>query len=296
MESPHTPVLREQVLQYLDPRPGERYLDLTAGYGGHAREVLAVTKDYEHAVLVDRDSTAIEHLSSAFDGRGVTVLHQDFLTASEHLDAKSKQFDLILADLGTSSVHLNNHRRGFSFLVDDHLDMRMDQRQTKTAETVVNTYSVAELTRVLKQYGEEPKAKRIAEAIVASRPLKTTTQLADLVKRAWPGHSRQHPATRTFQAIRIEVNDELVQLEQALPLWLDKLLVPGGRIVVISFHSLEDRMVKQAMKMRAGNRYDAVLRILTKEPVVPGQDEIVSNPRARSAKLRAAAKIKTYPH
>lgn len=295
MESPHTPVMPEQVLRYLDPSPGESYLDLTAGYGGHATKVLEASLGYKQTTLIDRDETAVQHLSSVFKGRGATIVHQDFLAASQDLESKGQQFDMILADLGTSSVHLNNQQRGFSFLSDVRLDMRMDQRQAKTAETVVNDYSEEELARILKQYGEEPKAKRIAKSIVRSRPIKSTSQLADLVKQSWPGRSKQHPATRTFQALRIEVNDEIRQLEQALPLWF-KLLAPEGRIVVISFHSLEDRLVKQAMKMRAGDRYDAVLKLLSSKPIVPEPSEIVSNPRARSAKLRAAAKIKTYPH
>jgi 16S rRNA (cytosine1402-N4)-methyltransferase len=166
----------------------------------------------------------------------------------------------------------------------------MDQRQELTAETIVNTFSVAELTEILRTYGEEPRARRIAEAIVAARPLHTTSQLAQLVVRAW-GRSKTHPATRTFQALRIAVNDELTLIKQALPIWID-LLAPGGRLAVISFHSLEDRLVKQALKQRAGVRYDASLQLLTKRPITAGRDEIVFNPRARSAKLRAAVKIK----
>jgi 16S rRNA (cytosine1402-N4)-methyltransferase len=155
---------------------------------------------------------------------------------------------------------------------------------------VVNTYGEARLQDILTRYGEEPKAARIAHAIVEARPLHTTGELAAIAAKAWPGHSRVHPATRTFQAIRIAVNDELGQLERGLPLWL-KLLAPGGRIAVISFHSLEDRLVKQAFQEAGGERYDAELRLLTKKPVSAAHDEIVHNPRARSAKLRAAVKI-----
>lgn len=291
MESPHTPVLLEQVLHYLDPRPGEKYLDLTAGYGGHAEAVQKATHN-GHATLVDRDETAIKYLHKASQGKRVRLVHQDFLTASKDLASSKEQFDLILADLGTSSVHLNKQDRGFSFLTDTALDMRMDQRQDKTAAKVVNSYKPADLTRILKEYGEEPKAAQMARKIIASRPLTTTNQLADIAKSVWPGYSKQHPATRMFQAIRIEVNDELRQIKESLPIWFD-LLSPGGRIVVISFHSLEDRLVKQAMKVRAGDRYDAVLKLLTNKPVTAGHAELVSNPRARSAKLRAAAKIKT---
>jgi 16S rRNA (cytosine1402-N4)-methyltransferase len=169
--------------------------------------------------------------------------------------------------------------------------MRMDQDQALTAADIVNGYSEADLAGLLRRYGEEPKASQIARLIAANRPLATTSQLADIVKRVWPGRRRVHPATRTFQALRIAVNDELGQLEQSLSLWF-KLLAPGGRLVVISFHSLEDRLVKQAFSEAAGERYDADLRLLTKRPVTASPSEQVFNPRARSAKLRAVAKIK----
>jgi 16S rRNA (cytosine1402-N4)-methyltransferase len=170
--------------------------------------------------------------------------------------------------------------------------MRMDETQALTAAILLNTYDEARITDILKRYGEEPKARQIAAAIVAARPLRTTEELAVIAAKAWPGYSRVHPATRTFQAIRIAVNDELGQLDQALPLWF-KLLAPGGRLAVISFHSLEDRMVKQALQEAAGERYDAELRLLTKRPVTATPTETATNPRARSAKLRAAVKIKT---
>jgi 16S rRNA (cytosine1402-N4)-methyltransferase len=249
------------------------------------------------AVLVDRDQDAIQALRKEFqvstDSRvdSVDVRQSDFLTASRELLAAKRQFDLILADLGVSSPHLNEGKRGFAIKSSGPLDMRMDQSQALTAETVVNTFSEAALTGLLKNYGEEPKAKQIAHAIVAARPLSTTDQLAAVVTKAWPGHSRIHPATRTFQALRIAVNDELSLLEQSLPLWFE-LLAPDGRIAVISFHSLEDRLVKRALGEVAGEGYDAELRLLTKTPVAASPTEIVFNPRARSAKLRAAVKIK----
>jgi 16S rRNA (cytosine1402-N4)-methyltransferase len=168
----------------------------------------------------------------------------------------------------------------------------MDQSQGLTAEAIVNTYSADHLADILARYGEEPKARQISKLIVRHRPLSTTNELADVVSRAWQGKSRIHPATRTFQALRIAVNDELRLLEESLPLWIG-LLAPGGRIAVISFHSLEDRLVKQAFSEYGGNRYDATVRELTKRPITPQTTELVSNPRARSAKLRAAVKIKT---
>lgn len=287
----HEPVLLDEVLQYLDPKAGESYLDLTAGYGGHAREVLASTHEPRQAVLIDRDRKAIAELHEKFGAEGADIRQQDFLAGSRNLLAQGRQFDLILADLGVSSPHLNEGNRGFAINQDGPLDMRMDQVQTLTAEQVVNSYSEADLTAILRRYGEEPKAAQIARNIVQSRPLSTTGQLAAAASRAWPGHSRIHPATRTFQAIRIAVNDELGQLEQALPVWFE-LLAPGGRIAIISFHSLEDGIVKRALAEVSGNRYDAELQLLNKRPVMAGPSELVSNPRARSARLRAAVKNK----
>ena len=287
----HQPVLLEEVLQYLDPKKGESYLDLTAGYGGHAEKVLDRTEQLESTVLVDRDSEAITYLQDKFMESPLRLLHTDFLSAATQLKDENTQFDCILADLGVSSPHLDKASRGFSVLTDEPLDMRMDQRQERTAELVVNTYGEAELAKVIRDYGEEPKAKKIAKRIVEKRPLSTTKQLADIAASVW-GRSKRHPATRTFQAIRIEVNDELRMLEQALPVWLS-LLKPGGRIAVISFHSLEDRIVKHELSKRSGNRYDAELKLLTKKPVTARQQELVFNPRARSAKLRVAVKINT---
>ena len=288
----HVPVLLEQVLQYLDPQAGDSYLDLTAGYGGHAEQILGRTHNPGETVLVDRDQYAIKVLEQKFSGVGATIIQSDFLGASRKLLADSRTFDVILADLGVSSPHLNEANRGFAISQTGPLDMRMDQNQSLTAAAIVNTYAEAELAEILQRYGEEPKARQIAHLIVQHRPIKTTTELAHIVARAWPGHSKVHPATRTFQGLRIAVNDELGLLEKGLPIWL-KLLKPGGRIAVISFHSLEDRLVKQAFSDVSGDRYDAELKLLTKHPVTGSEHEIVFNPRARSAKLRAAVKIKT---
>jgi len=291
-DSQHLPVLREEVMAVLKPTGGERYLDLTAGYGGHASVVLAITGNYAGSVLVDRDSLAIAELERRFKDSGAQVRRQDFRSASRDLLENGEQFDLILADLGVSSPHLNVGKRGFAIQTNGPLDMRMDQSQALTAEMIVNDYSAAQLAEILAEYGEEPKARQIAELIVAARPVKSTSQLAEIAAKAWPGRSRVHPATRTFQAIRIAVNDELRLLEDSLPLWI-RLLAPGGRIAVISFHSLEDRLVKQAFKAASGDRFDAELKLLTKRPITASPNEIVHNPRARSAKLRAAVKINT---
>jgi 16S rRNA (cytosine1402-N4)-methyltransferase len=286
----HIPVLLDEVLQCLDPHTGEAYLDLTAGYGGHAAAVLDKTGNYADSVLVDRDSQAIARLKRQF---GTTELRQqDFLSASQELLKQGRHFNLILADLGVSSPHLNEEERGFSIQSSGPLDMRMDERQALSAAEIVNTYDETRLAELLRDYGEEPKAKQIAHLIVEARPIASAKQLAALAAKAWPGHSRVHPATRTFQAIRIAVNDELKQIEDSLPLWT-RLLAPGGRIAIISFHSLEDRLVKQALQDASGNRYDAQLQLITKRPITASSTETVHNPRARSAKLRAAVKINT---
>lgn len=285
----HVPVLLEPVLHYLDAREGDSYLDLTAGYGGHAEKILERTNNPNEMVLVDRDAHAIKVLEEKFASQGTEILQTDFLTASQQLVADERKFDVIFADLGVSSPHLNEANRGFAISQDGPLDMRMDQSRTLTAADIVNTYSVDKLADILKRYGEEPKAHRIAHLVVQNRPFATTTELAKIVAQAWPGHSKVHPATRTFQALRITVNDELRLIEQSLPLWTE-LLKTGGRLVVISFHSLEDRLVKQYFAEAGGDHYEAKLTILTKRPVTAEPQEIVFNPRARSAKLRAAVK------
>ena len=286
----HVPVLAKQVIDHLNPQIGDSYLDLTAGYGGHAELVLEKTKNPKSSVLVDRDRRAVAHLSERFGDLGVEIINQDFYSASVNLVDKNRNFDLILADLGVSSPHLNEPSSGFALQHEGPLDMRMDTSQELSADKIVNTYSEKELQDIIATNSEEPKARVIAHLIVSNRPLTTTTQLANIVAKAWPGHSRVHPATRTFQAIRIAVNNELTQLQSSLPLWID-LLKPEGRIVVISFHSLEDRLVKQAFAAQSGKRYDARLQLLTKKPVIGDHQELVFNPRARSAKLRAAVKI-----
>jgi len=287
----HIPVLMDTVLHYLAPEKGNNYLDLTAGYGGHAGAVLERTLNSAGATLVDRDDYAITALQQKFAKPGPRIIKTDFYQAAKKMAGEGKQFDMILADLGVSSLHLDYPERGFSLKADGPLDMRMDQSQELSAAQIVNTYSLADLITMLRVYGEEPHARRIAELIIQHRPFNSTLELAEIVRKAWPFGSKVHPATRTFQAIRIAVNDELGLLEKALPIWIE-LLSPGGRIVVISFHSLEDRIVKRAFSALAGNRYDATLKLLTKSPVTGSHDEIVSNPRARSAKLRAACKIK----
>lgn len=272
----------------LAPKKGESYLDLTAGYGGHARAVLSNLGDASHVTLVDRDASAVSSLAD-LQAQGARIIHNDFSSAAKHLVEQGAQFDMILADLGVSSPHLDNGERGFSFMYEAPLDMRMDPSQDLTAQTVVNTYSQDEIEHILKMYGEEPKARAIAKAIVEQRPLRTTMQLAEIVSGVYGRRGKTHPATRTFQAVRIAVNDELGQLNQMLA-QIPALLNEGGRVAIISFHSLEDRLVKQFFAEEAKSGYEARLRLINKKPI-SGKDESVFNPRARSSLLRGAVKI-----
>lgn len=287
----HVPVLLDRTVDLLNPQKGERYLDLTAGYGGHARVFLDRTSDEKNATLVDRDDYAISQLAE-FAEKGVRLLHTDFVSAARQLIDEGEQFDIVLIDLGVSSPQLDQGERGFSFTNSGPLDMRMDRRQELTAEQLVNTAKTDELVRIIREYGEESPnvAKRIAKAIVEARPLRTTEELASVIKRQIRGKwGKTHPATRTFQALRIAVNRELEQVEAILPL-LPHLLNKGGRVGVISFHSLEDRLVKRYFADQKHAGFEAELHILTKKPVDGATDD-VHNPRARSAKLRAAVKI-----
>jgi 16S rRNA (cytosine1402-N4)-methyltransferase len=286
----HVPVLLESVLQLLAPKPGESYLDLTAGDGGHATKVLSQLGDTTEMTLVDRDENAIAVLKSSNLG-SATIIHQDFAGAAKKLYEEGRQFDMILIDLGVSSPHLDNAERGFSFQTEAPLDMRMDPRQDVTAEKIVNRASKDKLITILKSYGEEPKARAVADAIIKFRPIHTTLELAAIVEEVYGRRGKIHPATRTFQALRIAVNEELRQLEVVLGL-LPDLLSLGGRAAIISFHSLEDRMVKQAFAEEANKGFEAKFKLLTKKPI-SGATEDVLNRRARSAKLRAVIKINT---
>lgn len=286
----HVPVLLDASLTLLQPKVGERYLDLTAGYGGHAEAFLALTNTTASAVLVDRDENAIAELQR-FATQGVRLLHTDFVSAAEQLVQAGELFDVIMVDLGVSSPQLDNGVRGFSFTHDGPLDMRMDPRQPLSAATVVNTYSLQQLAHLIVQYGEEKPqfAMRIATEICKRRPFTSTGELASLIVEIHRGRwQKTHPATRTFQALRIEVNQELVQVEDLLPL-LPRLLHQNGRVGVISFHSLEDRLVKRFFKEQAEAGFEAELALLNKKPL-DGATYDVHNPRSRSAKLRGAVK------
>ena len=290
MEELHKPVLLSEVLEVLEPKVGESYLDLTAGYGGHASEVLDLTRNYKDSVLIDRDAFATEYLKGKYASEPLEIVNGDFYSSVLKLVECGKTFDLILADFGVSSPQLDRNERGFSFAKDGPLDMRMDRTQELTAERVVNHYPEWKLAEIFEKYGEERtgNAKRLAREIVHARPFKSTLELADLIK-AKSRYSKMHPATRVFQAIRIEVNDELGLIERTLPL-LPKVLNPEGRVAIITFHSLEDRLVKNYFKEASSFGEESELEIINKSPIVAGQNELVNNPRARSAKLRAARK------
>lgn len=289
-EELHKPVLLSEVVSMLAPKLGESYLDLTAGYAGHASKILAVTRQYKGSVLVDRDDFAVEFLRGKYNSEPVEIVKSDFCGAAQHLRECGQTFDMILADFGVSSPQLDNAERGFSFLKQAPLDMRMDREQDLTAERVVNKYSERELAEIFAKYGEESYglARKHARIIVEGRPWWTTTELADALGEKRYGHS--HPATKVFQAIRIVVNDELGEIERTLPIIPD-LLNPGGRVAIISFHSLEDRLVKRFFKEESALGQESRLEILTKKPVVAGNLELGINPRARSAKLRVAKRV-----
>jgi len=293
----HVPVLLKEAINFLAVQRGGTYIDATVGLGGHSYEIARRLGAPGHLIGLDKDPAALEIARKKLGSAGVspeipdwptiTLLRRSFAEIAN--DQRSATIDGILADLGVSSLQFGDPARGFSFQAEGPLDMRMDPHAGLTAEQVVNHLGERELADVIYEFGEERRSRRIARAIVRSRPIRTTAQLADVVSAAaWPmKHERIHPATRTFQALRIFVNHELDDLRGLLEA-APQLLKPGGRLVVISFHSLEDRMVKDAF--REGVK-QGQYRLLTKKPVTPGEEEIDRNPRARSAKLRAAERV-----
>lgn len=299
MKQKHQPVLLDETLAVLDPQPGDAYLDGTAGYGGHAAAVIDRLGPDARVVLVDRDHEAITALVEQFGDR-VEVIHENYVDAARDLLEDGSLFDLILLDLGVSSPQFDAHERGFSFNSLESLDMRMDQSQSLTATNVVNGYSEKQLADIIYRFGEEPRSRSIARAICQHRPVQTPAELAAIIRRVVPKTGNTDAATRTFQAIRIEVNAELASLSEALP-DLVALLTPGGRLAVISFHSLEDRIVKQFFDTESRDcicppkqpictcGHSASIAKLTPKAISGHID--VSNPRARSAKLRAAVKL-----
>lgn len=311
MEYRHTPVLLAEVTQQLSLHPGSIVVDCTLGGAGHARRIQDSIAPTGILVGIDQDDAALEAARNTLRlGQQITLIKGNFGELDECLlQARIPYADAFLFDLGVSSPQLDQPSRGFSYQVDVPLDMRMDpQRQTLTAADVLATYSEADLARVLRDYGEERWAPRIAAFIVAARgrlPLTTTSQLVDVVKAAIPASARRggpHPARRTFQALRIEVNGELEAVENGLRAAV-RWLSPGGRIAVISYHSLEDRIVKRVFgELSAGCTcppempvctcgYVPVLRVLTRKAITPSAEEIENNSRARSAKLRVAERV-----
>ncbi|HSX41173.1 MAG TPA: 16S rRNA (cytosine(1402)-N(4))-methyltransferase RsmH [Candidatus Saccharimonadales bacterium] len=297
---PHIPVLRDKVVELLAPKAGETYFDGTAGYGGHAAAIIEIIGESGEAILVDRDSEAVKSLQQKFANR-VEIIHENYLEAAQDLKERGTQIDMVLLDLGVSSPQLDTPERGFSFRTDGPLDMRMDAVGNLTAADIVNHYDEQRLANLIYKFGEERKSRRIAGAIVAARPLSSTKALADLIGKTIGYREDIHPATRTFQALRIAVNSELEQLTSALPILVDILNVEG-RLAVISFHSLEDRIVKEFINQESRDcicpseqpicvcDHVASLKKLTRKAVSGTEDAF--NPRARSAKLRAAVKIK----
>ena len=286
MEEHHKPVLLSEVMLELSPQKGENYLDLTAGFAGHASSILDVTQNYKDSTLVDRDQYAIDYLTEKFANFPIEILHIDFYSAALQLYECGKTYDLILADFGVSSPQLDLGSRGFSFMHEGPLDMRMDVRQELSADTIINHWSENSLIEIFEKYGEMSPgfAQKVARIIRLNRPFESTTQLADAIANE-TRNSRIHPATKVFQAVRIVVNDELSIIENTLPL-LPKLLKPGGRLAIITFHSLEDRLVKDFFKDASSRGEESVLKIITKKPITAEKVELVNNPRARSAKLR----------
>ncbi len=303
----HTPVLYQHVLAALPLRADGRYIDGTIGAAGHALGILKSTAPDGSLLGLDRDPLALALAAErlAEFGARASLHHASFAEIDEVAQRVNWQnVDGILLDIGLSSMQLDDGSRGFSFQLEGPLDMRFDPTQSLTAEELVNTASEQELTSIISKYGEEPRARTIARGIIAARPVTSTVQLAEVIKRGTRRPKRGiHPATRTFQALRIAVNDELDALERGLEAAVG-LLAPGGRMVVISFHSLEDRIVKhffrheskdcicppEALECRCGHK--ATLRVITKKPIRPDEEEIQRNPRSRSAKMRIAERIK----
>lgn len=289
----HRPVLVEAIVSCLVQRPGGVLLDATVGAGGHTRAILASAGPSAQVIALDQDEEALAVAAETLRGVAHQVIFRrgNFAQVGAILDELGvTRLDGLLMDLGVSSMQLGAPRRGFSFQTEGPLDMRMDATQSLTAETIVNRWPETDLADLIARYGQERWARRIARAVVRARPFCTTSALAQCIVRAVPAGrrwQRLHPATRTFQALRMTVNRELEQLEAAIPQGIARLR-PGGRFVIVSYHSLEDRMVKQAFR-RAAAAGEVV--VLTRRPGRPSITEVRENPRARSARLRAVERM-----
>ena len=301
-EAGHVPVLLKEAIDFLAIKRGGTYIDATIGLGGHSFEIAKRLGAPGHLIGLDKDPAALEIarerlvvggsslvVGEETDWPRITLLHRSFAELAN--DERRAAYDGILADIGVSSLQLNDAARGFSFQAEGPLDMRMNPQAEQTAEQVVNQVDEVTLANLIYEFGEERRSRRIARAIVRSRPIGTTAQLAEIISAAArpmnQAERRIHPATRTFQALRIFVNHELNDLRALLDA-APQLLKSGGRLVIISFHSLEDRIVKDAVREGVKKGY---YQLLTKKPVTAGEEEIDRNPRSRSAKLRAAIRV-----
>lgn len=302
----HIPVLLDEVIAALQPQPGGVLIDGTLGAGGHTGAWLDASAPDGRVLAFDLDTVAIDlaRKNLANYGSRVEIVHGSYGQMGEIAPARGfEAVDAVLLDLGFSSMQIDDPARGFAFRFDAPLDMRFDTTQVKTADMLVNGLPQDELADIIYEYGEERYSRRVARAIVQARPIHRTGELAEIVERALPrSKERIHPATRTFQALRIAVNDELGTLERTLPQAVD-LLKPGGRLAVISFHSLEDRIVKHFMRDAARDcicppelpmcvcDHEPTLEVITRKPITAADAETEENPRARSAKLRVAERV-----
>jgi len=295
MEFAHKPVLLEETIEYLQCQQDGIYIDGTIGRGGHTEAILARTENQGMVIGIDRDIEAIEAVKERFSGyKNIKIVHGNYIDIQQILtDLKIDKVNGMIFDLGVSSPQFDNPERGFSYRYEAPLDMRMNRKQSLTAGDIVNQYSQRELTRIIKEYGEERWASRIASFIVDFRtrkPLETTYDLVEVIKAAIPASARRsggHPARQTFQALRIATNNELEQLKELIQKAVP-LLKSGGRICIISFHSLEDRIVKRSFRAMSN---DNLIKLITKKPIMVSKKEIEANPRARSARLRVAEKF-----
>lgn len=311
MEFAHYSVMLDECIEGLNIRPQGVYVDGTLGLGGHSAQIASRLEAGGRLISIDRDETALERAQAVLAPYMdfVTLIHGNFRDLGDILDRLGiEKVDGMLFDLGVSSPQLDESERGFSYMSDAPLDMRMDRGESKTAADIVNTWSQGELKRILYDFGEERYAPRIAEAIVRNRekkPIETTLELVEIIKSAMPAaalREKQHPAKRSFQAIRIAVNDELDAVSQVLSTAADRLTI-GGRLCVISFHSLEDRIVKNAIASRENGcicprdfpvctcGFVQTLKNLSRKPLLPREKELDENPRSRSAKLRIAQRV-----
>lgn len=305
-QRPHQPVLYQEIIQAIQPGRKKRYVDLTLGAGGHSWGLLNASRPSGELLGLDVDPIALEIAKKrlAEFGDKANIVKASYTSLSQQLLAKGwENVDGIVIDLGASSMQFDSANRGFSFSQEGPLDMRFDPSSTLTAADIVNTWDQTELANLIYKYGEERRSRQIAAAIVRNRPFETTKQLADVIKHNSRGarKSRLHPATLSFQALRIAVNGELDAIEQVLPQALEAL-APGGRFAVISFHSLEDRIVKHFFRHHSRDQHDesqpfspviqkASIQLINRKPLQPNAAEVLQNPRARSAKLRVIEKL-----